>query len=103
MAATEPEKSRGLRTGYTTGACAPAAAKAAARLLIQGVPLSAIVTTLPNDARVSFALHRREKRSDSALASVIKDAGDDPDWAHGAEIVAEVALTLLPGIEIRGG
>src|SRR3954470_21049544 len=103
MSATEPEKPRGLRTGYTTGACAAAAAKAAARLLVKGAQLSEIETTLPNGARVSFPLRRCESQGKTALASVIKDAGDDPDCTHGAEIVAQVELSLLAGVEIRGG
>jgi cobalt-precorrin-5B (C1)-methyltransferase len=34
---------------------------------------------------------------------VIKDAGDDPDCTHGAELVAEVELKPSPGVEIQGG
>ena len=41
--------------------------------------------------------------SRSATGSILKDAGDDPDCTHGAEIVAEVELPETPGIEIRGG
>src|SRR5437879_13919599 len=100
-----PRDKKGLRTGYTTGACAAAAAKAAARCLIQDVMLTEIETTLPNRTRVTFRLRRCERTAHGggALCSVIKDAGDDPDCTHGAELVAEVELRAEPGVEIRGG
>jgi cobalt-precorrin-5B (C1)-methyltransferase len=92
-----------LRTGFTTGACAAAAAKAAARVLVRGAALTAIETTLPNRTRVTFALARCEHTPPRATCSVIKDAGDDPDCTHGAELVATVELRAEPGVEIRGG
>jgi cobalt-precorrin-5B (C1)-methyltransferase len=98
-----PRDRKGLRTGFTTGACAAAAAKAAARYLVVGAPLAEIETTLPNRSRVTFALERCERAGAGAICSVIKDAGDDPDCTHGAELVAEVELRAEPGIEIRGG
>lgn len=101
--AAPPKDRKGLRTGYTTGACAAAAAKAATRCLVKGAMLSEIETTLPNRTRVTFALARCERRDIRALCSVIKDAGDDPDCTHGAELVAEVELRTKPDIEIRGG
>ncbi|MCA1665006.1 MAG: cobalt-precorrin-5B (C(1))-methyltransferase [Myxococcales bacterium] len=94
---------RGTRTGFTTGACAAAAAKAAARVLVRGELLTAIETTLPNGHKVTFALERCERHGDSVVCSVIKDAGDDPDCTHGAELVATVELRPEPGIELRGG
>jgi cobalt-precorrin-5B (C1)-methyltransferase len=103
MERVPPRDRKGLRTGFTTGACAAAAAKAAARTLIAGAPLAEIETTLPNRARVTFRLHRCERVGAHAICSVIKDAGDDPDCTHGAELVAEVELRSAPGVEIRGG
>jgi cobalt-precorrin-5B (C1)-methyltransferase len=98
-----PRDRKGLRTGYTTGACAAAAATAAARRLIRNMPLTEIETTLPNRMVVTFALKRCERAAESAICSVIKDAGDDPDCTHGAELTAEVQLKDAPGIEIRCG
>jgi len=98
-----PKDRKGLRTGFTTGACAAAAAKAATRCLVQGSMLSEIETTLPNRSRVTFALARCERLDERAICSVIKDAGDDPDCTHGAELIAEVELRTDPGIELRGG
>jgi cobalt-precorrin-5B (C1)-methyltransferase len=96
-------KPRGTRTGFTTGACAAASAKAATRVLVRGALLDEIETTLPNRQKVTFKLHRCERAGEGALASVIKDAGDDPDCTHGAELVAEVELRSEPGVELRGG
>ncbi|HVK74195.1 MAG TPA: cobalt-precorrin-5B (C(1))-methyltransferase [Kofleriaceae bacterium] len=101
--AVPPRDRRGLRTGYTTGACAAAAAKAAARCVVRGDDLRAIESTLPNRARVTFALSRCERGPTRATCGIIKDAGDDPDCTHGAELVAEVELVAAPGIELRGG
>src|SRR5512147_1798669 len=98
-----PNDRKGLRTGFTTGACAAAAAKAATRCLVQDVMLTEIETTLPNRARVTFALRRCERAGARALCSVIKDAGDDPDCTNGAELVAEVELSDAAGVELRAG
>ena len=98
-----PRDRRGMRTGFTTGACAAAAAKAAARCLVRGHVLTEIETVLPNRQRVAFALERSEILDGSAVCSVIKDAGDDPDCTHGAELVALVELSETAGVAIRGG
>jgi cobalt-precorrin-5B (C1)-methyltransferase len=99
----KPRDQKGNRTGFTTGACAAAAAKAAVRCLLQGRPVERIETTLPNRQKVTFVLHRCEWKGDHAVASVIKDAGDDPDCTHGAEIVTTVFLTQTPKIELVNG
>jgi cobalt-precorrin-5B (C1)-methyltransferase len=101
--AVKPRDRSGLRTGFTTGACAAAAAKAAAHCLLHKTTLDAIETTLPNRTRVRFPLRRCEVDADRAVCSVIKDAGDDPDCTHGAELVVEVRLTREPSIAIVGG
>jgi cobalt-precorrin-5B (C1)-methyltransferase len=98
-----PEEKKRLRTGFTTGACAAAAAKAATRALVRGAAMTEIETTLPNRMRVTFPLERCDLEGGRAVASVIKDAGDDPDCTHGAELVATVELLTAPGVEIRGG
>ncbi|WNG47571.1 cobalt-precorrin-5B (C(1))-methyltransferase [Archangium minus] len=84
---------RGTRTGFTTGACAAAAAKAATRVLVRGECLTHVETTLPNRQQVTFALHRCEWDGEKVRCGIIKDAGDDPDCTHGAELIAEVRLT----------
>ncbi len=94
---------RGLRTGFTTGACAAAAARAAVRCLLTGDPVTEIGITLPNGQPARFAVSRCERDGGRARCGVVKDAGDDPDCTHGAEIVAEVELREAPGVELRGG
>jgi cobalt-precorrin-5B (C1)-methyltransferase len=96
-----PPKRRGLRTGYTTGACAAAATKAAAQALIGQRPVSEVTIRLPVGRDVTFSVHRCEFAPDTALCSVIKDAGDDPDCTHGAEICSRVATAERT--ELRGG
>ncbi len=111
-------KSKQLRSGYTTGACAAAAAKAAVLLLLRisdcgslnspsprpsprrgedkgtGTDINSVEIPFPDGSRVKFNICHSELRTlNSELvssASVIKDAGDDPDITNGAEIVATV-------------
>jgi cobalt-precorrin-5B (C1)-methyltransferase len=92
-----------LRTGFTTGACAAAATRAACRCLLSGTLLREIESILPNRQRVTFALHRCESDGVHATCSIIKDGGDDPDCTHGAEIVARVRLRREAEVSIYGG
>jgi cobalt-precorrin-5B (C1)-methyltransferase len=101
--AVPPRDRKGMRTGFTTGACAAAAARAATRCLVRGTTLTEIETILPNRAQQTFALSRCERAAKTVTCGIIKDAGDDPDCTHGAELLAEVELTDTPGIELRGG
>ncbi len=94
---------RGMRTGYTTGACAAAAAAAATRALLAGEAVAAVTIALPAGRNATFAIERCETGKQRAMCSVIKDAGDDPDVTHGAEIRASVWRAAAPGIELRGG
>ncbi|MCP5007571.1 MAG: cobalt-precorrin-5B (C(1))-methyltransferase [Planctomycetes bacterium] len=94
---------RGSRTGFTTGACAAASAKAAVRYLVTGEKLSEIKTTLPNRDTVTFTLKRCEKKDNAVITSIIKDAGDDPDCTHGAEITTTVYLTEEEGVALING
>ncbi len=82
-----------LRRGWTTGACAAAAAKAAFAALRGGGFPDPVTITLPGGQQPAFALARSRRGDDYAMAGVIKDAGDDPDVTHGALILA----TLRPG------
>lgn len=94
-----------LRTGYTTGACAAAAAKAAALALAGGIPSPPDVEIeLPGGRRARFPLLRcRRLDAQTAVASVRKDAGDDPDVTHGMEIVATVSWGATGDIDFAGG
>jgi len=75
-----------LRTGYTTGACAAAAARAAARMLRTGEPVTEIDLLLPTGDRAVFSVQGQQYDELSASCHVVKDAGDDPDVTNGAEI-----------------
>ncbi len=79
-----------LRTGFTTGACATAAAKAAWRALLGGGWEDPVSIVLPRGQTPRFALETRTLAPDHACAAVRKDAGDDPDVTHGALIEARV-------------
>lgn len=96
-----------LRTGFTTGACAAAAARAATRVFLAGpdaaLKLSTIDSILPNRQEVCFALQLCTWENDKTVCSIIKDGGDDPDCTHGAEIIAKVRLTTDAAVEIVGG
>jgi cobalt-precorrin-5B (C1)-methyltransferase len=95
---------RPLRRGWTTGACATAAAKAAYAALVMGEFPDPVAVTLPRGDRVSFALALTRRDADSTSAGVIKDAGDDPDVTHGALIVATVrAGAPGSGVTFRAG
>lgn len=87
------------RTGYTTGACAAAAAKGCAIMLRRGGIPQEVTVTLPAGGEATFRLQGQERDEGWASCSVIKDGGSDPDVTSGAEI--RVTLTLLPGSGIR--
>ncbi|MDQ6805026.1 MAG: cobalt-precorrin-5B (C(1))-methyltransferase, partial [Actinomycetota bacterium] len=79
-----------LRRGWTTGACATAATKAAYQALLTGDFPDPVAIELPGGKRPEFPLAVRRRAEGSATAGVTKDAGDDPDVTHGALIVATV-------------
>ena len=79
-----------LRTGFTTGACATAAASAATSALLGAGFPNPVSITLPRGQTPSFELADTASADGWARASVQKDAGDDPDVTHGALIVATV-------------
>ncbi|MCO5999900.1 cobalt-precorrin-5B (C(1))-methyltransferase [Actinoallomurus rhizosphaericola] len=98
-------KARGtaLRTGWTTGTCASAAAKAAAEALVTGAAPEVVEVALPSGRRVTFAVDSCVSGEGRAEAVVVKDAGDDPDVTHGARLTATVSWRDEPGIELDGG
>ena len=93
-----------LRRGWTTGACASGAARAAFEALLTGAFPDPVPVALPKGLRPEFALAIRDLGADFARAGVVKDAGDDPDVTHGALIVA--TLRLAPpgaGVSFKAG
>jgi cobalt-precorrin-5B (C1)-methyltransferase len=79
-----------LRRGWTTGACAAAATKAAYLALLTGRFPDPVAIRLPKGERPCFDLAESSLRPPRATAAVIKDAGDDPDVTDGALIRASV-------------
>ncbi|WED28714.1 cobalt-precorrin-5B (C(1))-methyltransferase [Vibrio sp. DW001] len=114
MGKLKQSKSRNdLRGGYTTGACAAAAARAAVKMLLCPKRFADIEIILPNKEVVNFALSRLEATNyseeryvegiNSVTAGVIKDAGDDPDCTHGIEIQCTAKWSTQIGVELNGG
>lgn len=100
-----------LRSGYTTGACATAAAKAALITLLTGEEQWTSTFTLPNGEEVTLPIKSTEINGSTATCTVIKDAGDDPDVTNGYPIVATVEIetdkskekNTLPEVLFYGG
>ncbi len=93
-----------LRRGWTTGTCASAAAAAAYQALLSGQFPNPVTIALPRGGTTTLRLARMVRDGESASAGVIKDAGDDPDVTHGAEIVATVRRGPAgKGVEFRAG
>jgi cobalt-precorrin-5B (C1)-methyltransferase len=93
-----------LRKGWTTGACSAAAAKAAWTALLTGDFPDPVSIALPRGEMPSFALAERVLGDGWASASVIKDAGDDPDVTHGAILrVTVTKATAGSGVTFRAG
>ena len=88
----------GLRRGWTTGACATAATKAAYTALLTGSFPDPVEITLPKGQRPAFALAVESLGDGRATAGIVKDAGDDPDVTHGALIRS----TVRPGADGSG-
>ena len=98
------EEKTKLKTGYTTGSSATAAAKAALLSILGQEKIENVEILLPKRSFIKIPLHSCEFESDKAKCSVIKDGGDDPDVTHGAEIIVELSLTeKINQIEIEGG
>src|SRR6266496_3275970 len=102
---TAKVRKKALRTGWTTGTCASAAAKAATTALDTGEMLRTVEVGLPSGQRVSFPVDTCTLSEDAtqAQAVVVKDAGDDPDVTHGARLTATVRWRGEPGLELDGG
>lgn len=102
---SEEDKPKGkMRTGFTTGTCATAGAKAALLSIMNQTKTDSIDVTLPKKSQIKITIKDCKFSNDTATCIVIKDGGDDPDVTHGAEIVTQVTLAGKPGeIEIDGG
>ena len=77
-----------LKTGFTTGACATAATKAAALSLLFDEYPEEVYFALPDGEIMTIPVAYEGK----GVASVIKDSSDDPDVTKGCKITSTVAL-----------
>ena len=100
MRIEKPQQS--LKRGWTTGACATAAVKAAYTALLTGTFPDPVTLKLPKGEQPSFALSLESTGDGWARAGIVKDAGDDPDVTHGATIIATVRHGG-PGIVFKAG
>ncbi|MEW5736717.1 MAG: cobalt-precorrin-5B (C(1))-methyltransferase CbiD [Thermodesulfobacteriota bacterium] len=103
----EPGKNR-LRSGFTTGTAAAAAAKGAVSALVLRHPPERVNVALPAGGALAIPLHScRTEGPATAVCTVVKDAGDDPDVTNGALIGARVVLEPerqdAPAVLIAGG
>jgi cobalt-precorrin-5B (C1)-methyltransferase len=98
-----PRHPQGRREGFTTGTAAAAAAKAACLLLCDRDLPEVVAISLPIGRVLAIRINTLEWTGEAASAGVVKDAGDDPDVTHGAEILATVRRVPEPGIQLRGG
>ncbi len=108
-----------LRSGYTTGTCAAAAAKAAALCLFENFVASSVDIGFPDGGRETIAVAWVRGEGRGAEAAVRKDAGDDPDVTDGSLVVVRiepvgggyiafaagegVGRVTLPGLQVPPG
>ncbi len=91
-----------LRCGYTTGACAAAAAKAATSMLLTGEPAPTVSLPTPKGVMLTLDVLDAQFGPNLACCTIKKDSGDDPDVTNGVLIYATVERSIS-GIQISGG
>lgn len=90
--------------GYTTGACAAAAAKAALVALLGGThPPAEVEIPFPGGERHALPVVFVGRRHQGAEAGVCKDAGDDPDITNGSLVMAFVEWGGQGDVVFAGG
>lgn len=85
-----------LKTGFTTGACATAATKAAALSLLFDEYPEEVHFALPDGEIMTIPVTYEAK----GVASVIKDSSDDPDVTKGCKITSTVTLENSDGFSV---
>ena len=81
-----------LRTGYTTGSCAAAAAKAATHMLVSGEVVGEVSLVTPSDIRLYLEVEDIVKENNYVSCAIRKDSGDDPDVTNGILVYARVTF-----------
>ncbi|MHC1741614.1 MAG: cobalt-precorrin-5B (C(1))-methyltransferase CbiD [Syntrophobacteraceae bacterium] len=91
--ADRKKKGRGrLRIGFSTGTAVSASARAALRFLLTGEQPAVVAVRLPGGVYLPVSVAETWVIGEDAWATVIKDAGDDPDVTHGAHIQVRLRL-----------
>lgn len=81
-----------LRTGYTTGSCAAAAAKAATHMLVSGEVVGEVSLVTPAGIRLYLEVEDIVKEKNYVSCAIRKDSGDDPDVTNGILVYARVTF-----------
>ena len=102
MVALMKDKAKTLRRGWTTGACATAATRAALVGLWSGAVPDKVTIRLPRGEQPEFSVSHHQIGTTWCEAGIIKDAGDDPDVTHGVTVIARVAPSA-GGVTFRAG
>lgn len=92
-----------LRTGYTTGSCAAAAAKAAAGMLLGQEEILHVSLMTPKGVRLYLEVEDTKISRDSVSCAIRKDSGDDPDVTDGILIYARVSRCEGSSLHLDGG
>ena len=93
-----------IRDGLTTGACAQAAAKACALMLLQGKVINSVEIELPGGKVSDVKVMGQNIGLDFACCGVRKDAGSDhTDVTHGLEIFCQITKCPKKGVNLRAG
>ena len=91
-----------LRRGWTTGACATAATKAALTGLWTGQVPGRVEIILTKGEVFAPDIAQTDRGDGWVSVGIRKDAGDDPDVTHGALIVVRVSAST-GGVQFRAG
>lgn len=86
-----------LRTGYTTGSCAAAAAKAAAHMLFTGEEIKEVSLVTPSGVKLYLEVHDIVKKEYAVYCAIRKDSGDDPDVTNGTTVYSLVSMPSAKG------
>ena len=100
---TKTQEPKPLRSGLTTGCCATACSIAAAHALLGEKQSSIVSVTLPKGKIVELTIKAYQHHDAVIRTSTIKDAGDDPDVTHGAEVFVEIKLIASKKIILKAG
>ena len=92
-----------LKTGFTTGICAAAVAKAAVYMLVNEEILHNISVSLPSGDEIILDIENHLIHREYASCMIRKYSGDDPDITNGIKIFARASFNGSNDIQILAG